>query len=89
MYGTNVEFQIVSFLVYGLLFGGISSNLFFILLYCIFYEYFIFHISMFFPPKVKSLERVLLNLIFILGWVLGRYLMLNQSGFEDIIEYFN
>lgn len=85
-YDTNIEFQIVSFLAYGVLFGGISKSLFFVILFCVVYEFYVFHISRFYPPEVKDLDRVILNLIFIFGWIVGRFLMLNESGLEDVID---
>ena len=89
MYDTNIEFQIISFLAYGVLFGGISKSLLFVILFCIIYEFYIFHISRFFPPEVKSLDRILLNFIFIFGWIVGRFLMLIESGVEEIVDLFN
>lgn len=89
MYDNDVEFQSILFLAYGILIGGISNSLFFILVFIVLYEFYVFHISRMFPPNVKNLDRVLLNVMFIFGWIIGRILMLNETGIEDIIDYFN
>lgn len=89
MYDTNIEFQIISFLAYGVLLGGISKHVLFVIFFCIVYEFYVFHISRFYPPEVKTLDRILLNLIFIFGWVVGRFLMLNESGLEEVVDLFN
>ena len=89
MYDTDIEFQIISFLTYGILFGGLSKSLLFVIFFTIVYEFYVFHVSRFYPPEVKSFDRILLNLIFIFGWIVGRFLMLNESGIEEIVDLFN
>lgn len=89
MYDTDVEFQLITFFAYGILFGGISRNIIFSLIFIVIYEFYVFHISRFFPPNVKSIDRILLNLVYIFGWILGRFLMLNESGFEEVVDCFS
>lgn len=86
MYDKDIPFQLIFFLTFGILFGGIAMNLFFSLLFIVIYEFYVFHISRMFPPKVREIDRILLNLIYIFGWILGRCLMLNETGFEEIFE---
>lgn len=85
MYDKDMPFQLVFFFAYGLLFGGLS-NLYLSIAFIIVYEFFIFHISRFYPPKVKEVDRFLLNLVYIFGWIFGRCMMLNETGFEDLFE---
>lgn len=89
MYGTDIELQCVFFLAYGILFGGISSSLFMTILFVIVYEFYVFNITLYFPPEVRAVDRVLVNIVFFFGWVLGRLLMLNETGFEEPINYFS
>lgn len=89
MYDSDIEFQFISFLAYGLLFGGISKSLFFTIIFVIIYEFYIFHISRIFPPNVRDIDRVLLNVVFFFGWILSRVLFQNETGFEELISYFN
>lgn len=89
MYNTDIEFQFIFFLASGLLFGGISRSLILSLIFIIVYEFYIFHISRFYPPKVRAIDRVLFNVAYIFGWILGRILMLNETGLEDIADRFD
>ena len=86
MYNTDLEFQSIFFLCSGILFGGISGSLLLTILLIIIYEYYVFHVSNFYPQKVREYDRIFVNLIFLLGWILGRVLLLNETGFEDIFE---
>lgn len=88
MYNTDIELQAVFFLAYGFLFGGISTSLFITIIFVIVYEFYVFNITLIYPPEVRAIDRVLLNLIFFLGWVLGRLLILNECGLEEPINYF-
>lgn len=74
--------------MYGILFGGIFKNLFFPFLFIVIYEFFIFHITSLYPPEVKELDRFLINIVYVFGIILGRILMLNETGFEDLFGYF-
>lgn len=87
MYNSNIELQCVFFLTYGILFGGISSSLFVTVMFVIIYEFYVYNISMAYPPAVRSIDRVFLNIVFFFGWVVGRLLMLNESGFEIVADY--
>lgn len=88
MYHKDVEFQTILFLAYGLLFGGISPSLLFTLFFIMVYEFYVYHISSLYPPQVSKVDRVFINVIFLFGWIMGRILMLNETGFEDTIQYF-
>lgn len=84
MYDKDLHFQFIFFLAFGVLFGGIAINLFYSIIFIVIYEFYIFHISRLFPPKVREIDRVLLNVVYIAGWIFGRCLMLNETGFECI-----
>ena len=88
MHQIDLEFQIITSLASGLLCGGLSKTILFTILCVIVFEFVIFHSSKFFPPVVKGVDRVLINLAFFLGWILGRVLMLDENGFEEVVEYF-
>lgn len=89
MYDTDIEFQLMFFFAYGILFGGISKNIFSSLVFIVIYEFYVFHMSRFFPPNVKVIDRVLLNVVYIFGWILGRVLMINQTGLEEVVDCFD
>jgi len=89
MYDKDVEFQIIVSLASGLLFGGVSMHIFFTLLFVLGFEFYVFWISKFYPPITKDVDRVLINLVFFFGWIFGRYLMLNETGLEDCVDYFD
>ena len=78
----NIEFQYMLALSSGLFFGMFSSGLFLILLYLSFFECLIFCWSVYETMSEFVLERVFINLMFLLGWTLARALYLRESGFE-------
>lgn len=82
----GVDFQIFLSLCSGLLFGPLSSSILITIVFVFIYEFALFHYSSFFPPKVKALDRVLCNIFFFFGWILGRKLLLNELGIEGIFE---
>lgn len=86
MYDTDLEFQSIFFLAYGILFGGLSSSLLVTMVFLLLYEYYVFQVSQFYPPGVKYFDRIFVNIIFIFGWILGRVLILNETGFEEISD---
>jgi hypothetical protein len=89
MYHTDIGFQAILFFAFGILFGGMLKHLFFSLIFIFFYEFYVFHISRFYPPSVRELDRILLNVIYIFGWILGHILMFNKTGVEELIEFFD
>ena len=89
MYDKDIEFQIVTSLATGLLFGGLSKTILFTILFVVVFEFVVFHSSKFYPPVVKEEDRFIINLVFFLGWIIGRVLMLNETGFEDAVDFFD
>lgn len=88
MYHKDIELQIVSSLAMGILFGALTKTILFSLLFILFFEFAVFHYTQVYPPSVRSEDRFLINLIFLLGWVIGRVLILNETGFEDPVKFF-
>lgn len=82
MYDKDLQFQLIFFFAYGILFGGLSPSIFYSFLFIVVYEFYVFHMSKNFPPIVRELDRILLNVVYIGGWILGRCLMLNETGLE-------
>lgn len=78
-------FQIVSAFALGLLFGplswGIGYNIFFIIIY----EILLFYFTKNFPGVYKIQTRIIANLAGLYGWVLGRTLLINETGLEKYI----
>jgi len=89
MYDKDLEFQLIFFFACGLLFGGLFNHIIYTLIFIAIYEFYVFHITRFFPPKSKAIDRVLLNVVYIFGWILGHSLMLNESGLEEVVECFS
>lgn len=88
MYHQDVELQIVMSLVSGILFGGLSKTILFSLVFIFFFEFMVFQYTSSYPPTVKTNERFLINIVFILGWIIGRVLILNETGLEDPVAFF-
>lgn len=86
MTDNNLPFNIIFFFTYGVLIGSISQNILYSILFIIIYEFYLFHITRFFPPKVREIDRIILNIIYIGGWILGHCLMLNETGLEKIFD---
>lgn len=82
----NFEFQVVASLASGLLFGPFSHNILTTIIFVIIYEFAMFHYTEYYPPKVRALDRVVVNLFFFFGWCLGRILMRNETGFDGFWE---
>lgn len=84
MYEKDFPFQLLFFFMYGVMFGGIAKNILYSILFIIVYEFYVFNSTRFFPPNVREVDRVLLNIVYIGGWIIGRCLMLNETGLECI-----
>lgn len=80
----NFEFQAVVSLATGLFLGMLSYGLLFTGIFIIMFEIFISLYSIKYPPADTVPIRVGLNVIFLIGWSLGRFLFLRETGFEGI-----
>lgn len=83
---TTLEFQIVFSLFYGLVVGLFSYSILTLFFSIILFEYLTYAWSTLYPPGDKIEDRLLLNVVFIFGWVMSRYLFLRETGFETCIE---
>ena len=80
------EYQLITGLATGLFLGMMSLGLFWTFLFIVLYEMFVVSFSILYPPEVIFEERLIINLIFIFGWVVSRFLFLRESGFEEIVD---
>lgn len=88
MLDNNIEFQAISSLATGLIFGSLSISFFFMIFFVMIYEFFVYVLSIKFPPTPKSYDRVFVNVTFLVGWLLGRSLILNENGVQEIWDDF-
>jgi len=78
---SNTEFnQIIIAFTYGLLFGSLSWGLLWFIIFVVIYECFLFYVTD--GLNYKWITRIVVNLFLIFGWVLGRWLILNRTGFN-------
>ena len=80
-YTTDLN-QIALGFVLGLLFGGFSSGLIWFIIYVILFEIYIYYITRELDTEWKLLSRIGINCATLIGWILGRWLVLNKTGFE-------
>lgn len=74
--------QLVFSFAIGLLFGPMSWGIIYYVIFIIIYEIIIFYITSGLPPTWRLLSRVSINAAALIGWVLGRWLVLGRTGFE-------
>ena len=84
-FGQDIEFQITVSLAFGFLWGGISWGLAWSLLGIILYELWVCWITQQYGYKIRATERVIVNLCFLIGWVLARILTQQEIGEEETI----
>jgi len=82
-------FQIGISFVLGLLFGPLSYGMSYNILFIFFYEIGLFYLTKNFPGVYKLETRIICNISALVGWVLGRCLLVNETGFEGVEKYFN
>ena len=78
--------QIVIAFVWGLLFGSISWGLIWLIVFLIIYEIFIFYVTEGLAPYWGFLVRVAVIAATLIGWVLGRWLIIGYTGFEFMMR---
>lgn len=82
----NFEFQLVVALASGLFLGMLSYGLLFTSIFILMFEIFIAAFSIKYPPSETVSTRITLNVVFFIGWSLGRFLYLRETGFEGITD---
>lgn len=85
----NLPFQFISSIAMGLFFGAFASSIFFTFMFVVIFEIICFTWKTFDRMDEYILERIFINLIFFIGWVISRKLYLNESGFEPLIDNIN
>ncbi len=86
MHTENVEYQIIFSLALGLLFAPFGYDLIFSIYFIVFFEVYVFLITEIYPPSTRMMDRVVINLFFIFGWVISRMLYRNETGFEGFFK---
>ncbi len=86
---TNIEFQYILGLSTGMFFGAFSSSIFITFLYIVFFEIVIFQLATYEIMSTFMLERTLINVLFLFGWVLSRIFYLRETGFEPFLDSIN
>lgn len=81
---TNIIFESLLGLALGL-FLGVYANLFLSFLCTIFFEYYVFVAGEINGNPSDTSDRVLVNMMYIFGWVLSKFLFTRETGFEDLI----
>lgn len=76
--------EIVVAFVIGLFFGPLSSGFIYFLISIIVLELFAFYTTRKLPEGYKWYMRVVINLAGIIGWILGRWLVINETGVEHL-----
>lgn len=80
------EFQAILGLTTGLFLGVYSRGIFMTLLTILLFEYYIFACAVLNPPGEELGDRVLINVVFLFGWVLSKFLFVRETGFECFVE---
>lgn len=83
---TPSEFQAILGLASGLFLGVYSPSIFVTILFVIFFEYYIFACSVLSPPGCAAEDRILINVIFLFGWVFSKFLFVRETGLEGFVE---
>ncbi len=84
---TCTEFnEIVISFAYGLIFGSFSYGLIWLIVFIIVYEVYVFYVTKDVPERWRFLARVGINAAALLGWILGRWLILDKTGFEFMMR---
>lgn len=83
----NPEFQSVLGLSMGVFFGVFSYGLFMTILYISAFEYMTFAMA-YLAANDDTLvsDRITVNLMFLFGWVLSKYLLVRETGFEETYD---
>ena len=83
---SNLLFESMLALALGLFLAVYTSGLFTFLIFTVFFEYYVFASSELNGIENSSSERVLINVVYLFGWVVGRFLLIRETGFETFID---
>lgn len=85
----DLKVQVVLSFLTGLAFGGFAKSILFNFLFIIIYEIGVYFFTLNYPPCSKVLDRILINLVFFLGWTLSHIYFLGNNGFEECVDWFD
>lgn len=71
----------------GLFFGPMSSGLVYLIITILIWEGIIIYITKRLKPQYRFDIRLAMNVAGILGWVLGRWLYLGNTGYKQFINF--
>lgn len=80
----NMDFDIVLSFTIGILLGGLSYNILFVILFAVFGEIFMMAFLKIKFNEVMYVNRVINKIFYLGGWIIGRILFLNETGLEII-----
>ena len=83
-YTEDIEFQVILSLAIGILLAPFSWGIMYTVLFVIIFEAYVFTVTSIYPPSVAMMDRVIINLVFFFGWILGRIFYCNETGFEEV-----
>jgi len=84
-YRENIELQIILSFALGLLFAPMSYGIEYTFLFIIIFEFYVFIITTKYPPCIRFVDRLLINLFFIFGWIISRINFCNETGMERFL----
>jgi hypothetical protein len=85
-YTENIEYQMGISFILGFLFAPFSWGISYTLYFVIIFEVYVFLITANYPPQVKGIDRVLINLFFFVGWFISRIIFCNETGCEEALD---
>lgn len=85
-YKEDIEFQVILSLAMGFLFAPLAYRFEYSFAFIVAFEIYVFLVTEIYAPSVRALDRILINLFFIFGWVLSRIAFNNETGFEDYMR---
>lgn len=83
MHATDLS-QIVFAFIYGLFFGPFSNSIVYVIISLIVFELYVIISTRMAKPLWQFEFRVTMNAAGLIGWVLGRWLILDETGIEDL-----
>lgn len=81
---SDIHFEILLSFIMGLLAGGVSYNILVTFIMIFIYEFFMVHVTKYFNKDTKMVNRFISRVFYFGGWIIGRILMLNETGLEVI-----
>jgi len=85
----STEFnQLVFSFALGLLFGPMSWGIIYYVIFIIIYEIIVFYVTSGLEPFWRLISRISINSAALIGWMLGRWLVLGRTGFEWCVRHY-